>query len=91
MDGAIRLSVSGVVQGVGFRYFVKRSADALGLVGWVQNESDGTVSCEAEGDEGMLQEFVTLVRIGNSPSTVSGVKEQNLEWSGQYTSFEIRF
>ena len=40
----------GRVQGVGFRYTAKRLANALGLVGWVKNEYNGTVTLEVQGE-----------------------------------------
>ncbi len=48
---ARRFIVSGRVQGVGFRYFVVREAEALGLAGWVRNLPDGRVEVLASGDE----------------------------------------
>ena len=50
MDEALEAVVRGRVQGVGFRYFAHREAMALGLAGWVANESDGSVRCLAVGD-----------------------------------------
>jgi acylphosphatase len=44
--------VSGRVQGVGFRYFVVREAEALSLAGWVRNLPDGRVEVLASGDDG---------------------------------------
>ena len=49
--------VSGRVQGVGFRYWVKEEAEALGLKGWVRNLRDGSVEVEAEGEEDALFQF----------------------------------
>lgn len=49
-----RFVVSGRVQGVGFRYFVLREAQALGLVGWVRNLVSGEVEVVAAGDEASL-------------------------------------
>lgn len=46
--------VSGRVQGVGFRYFVLREAQALGLTGWVRNLATGEVEVMALGDEASL-------------------------------------
>ncbi len=47
-----RFVVSGRVQGVGFRYFVVREAEALGLAGWVRNLPDGRVEVLASGEDG---------------------------------------
>jgi hydrogenase maturation protein HypF len=55
-----RIRVTGTVQGVGFRPFVYRHATALGLRGWVQNDSAG-VLLEAEGDERALDELARLL------------------------------
>lgn len=49
-----RYLVSGRVQGVGFRYFVAREAEALGVAGWVRNLPDGQVEVLAEGTEPQL-------------------------------------
>ncbi len=60
----IRLHITGKVQGVGFRFFTQRSACTLGLTGFVRNEPDGSVTIEAEGPEGQLSQFITLVNKG---------------------------
>ena len=53
---ARRLRVRGVVQGVGFRPFVYRFANSLGLVGWVRNDGGG-VEIEIEGSEPLVDAF----------------------------------
>ena len=52
---ALHVRVTGVVQGVGFRWFVRERARRLGLSGWVRNLRDGTVEVAAEGDAGQLE------------------------------------
>ena len=54
-----RISVRGVVQGVGFRPFVYRLAREHNLKGWVRNTS-GNVEIEVEGEEETLEIFITL-------------------------------
>ncbi|MDY6324341.1 MAG: acylphosphatase [Catonella sp.] len=48
----------GDVQGVGFRYRATTFANELGLTGWVRNEDDGTVTLEAQGEEGVIDMLV---------------------------------
>jgi len=56
---------SGSVQGVGFRYRAKYSADACGVTGWVKNEWDGTVLMEAQGSNRALTEMLKLIDNGH--------------------------
>lgn len=65
--------VKGYVQGVGFRYFVLRHAEALCVKGIVKNLSDGRVYIEAEGEEHQLVEFISKLRIGPSGADVREV------------------
>jgi len=58
-----RLVIRGVVQGVGYRWFVMRSAHFAGVNGWVRNAPDGTVEivCEAR-DQKHLDDFIERIR-----------------------------
>ncbi len=58
---AVRIHITGVVQGVGFRPFVYRLATGLGLFGWVRNTSSG-VEIEAAGPEEALRDFAQRLR-----------------------------
>ncbi len=49
----------GMVQGVGFRWTVKRLADAVGVGGWVRNNSDGSVTLAALGSDAAVEELLT--------------------------------
>lgn len=85
----LRLSVRGVVQGVGFRPFVWRKATELGVSGWVRNESDGVV-IEAEGDPADLARLEDLVR-HHPPSHARIVDVASEPVASEGTaSFEIR-
>lgn len=68
--------VRGLVQGVGFRYFVERAALELGLRGWVKNLADGSVEVYAIGAEGQLSELAGRLRQGPPYSDVRAVEEQ---------------
>ena len=77
--------VRGVVQGVGFRYFVMRRANRLGLGGWVANEPNGTVRCVAEGPSDVLEELLDVIRRGPPGSRVDGV---DVSWSPPGAGFD---
>jgi acylphosphatase len=62
----LEVSVRGIVQGVGFRWFVVREAQALELSGWVANAADGSVHVVAEGPRRDLA--VLLERLGEGPA-----------------------
>ena len=65
--------VSGMVQGVGFRYFVEQTAVQLGINARADNMDDGTVHIVASGDEQRLLRLVELVRQGSRYSSVDHV------------------
>ncbi|MBX9927499.1 MAG: acylphosphatase [Gemmatimonadaceae bacterium] len=70
---ASRFVVHGVVQGVGFRYFVRREATALGLSGWVRNLPDGSVEVLADGSDGALVALASRLQQGPPASQVREV------------------
>ncbi len=74
---AIEVTVHGLVQGVGFRYFTQRNATRLGLVGWVRNLPDGNVQVYAEGRKFDLETLLKLLRQG---PTYSSVTQVDVSW-----------
>ena len=65
--------VTGLVQGVGFRYFTVTQARRLGVQGWVRNCRDGSVELEAQGSSDAVQALVEQLAIGPRWSEVSRV------------------
>lgn len=65
--------VTGLVQGVGFRYFTVTQARRLGVQGWVRNCRDGSVELEAQGSSDAVQALVEQLAIGPRWSEVSHV------------------
>ena len=61
---ARRLVVRGRVQGVGFRHAATRAASEAGVVGWVRNDTDGTLAAEATGTDAALLSFAAGLRMG---------------------------
>ena len=70
-----RLLVAGMVQGVGFRYYVNYTARLLQLTGWVRNLEDG----EVQGPAGEVDQFLAAVRQGNRYAQVDEVRVKRLE------------
>jgi len=67
--------VSGRVQGVGFRWFVREAALELDLAGWVRNCSDGNVEIAADGDDERVIRFRALLREGPAHAMVTSVDD----------------
>ena len=67
--------VSGRVQGVGFRWFVREAARQHRLAGWVRNRPDGSVELEASGENGAFREFIETIRQGPPGARVENVRE----------------
>ena len=59
-ENAVRLRYQfyGRVQGVGFRFTIAHLADSLGLTGWVENEEDGSVLAEIQGDYDQINQCI---------------------------------
>jgi len=86
---ARRFLISGRVQGVGYRYFAKRSARETDVTGWVRNLDDGRVEVHANGTAERLEDFEARLRQGPRFSDVRSVESSDaavLELSG----FHIR-
>lgn len=79
-----RLVISGRVQGVRFRAFLKERADALGLAGWCRNLPAGGVEAVAAGDEAKLKKFLGCAKEGPIGSAVAGV---DVEWADDAEGF----
>lgn len=86
----VRAVVRGIVQGVGFRFFVRRQAAALGLRGYVRNLPDGAVEVVAEGDRRALDQLLHALERGPSGAEVDEVQTEWRTGSGVFSSFQIR-
>lgn len=68
--------ISGFVQGIGFRHFIKSKADQLGLTGWVKNLPDGRVEAVFNGSKEKIEKMIGLCRKGPFLSNVENVEVQ---------------
>jgi len=86
---ARRFTISGRVQGVGYRYFVQRSSARHQVRGYVRNLDDGRVEVLAEGREKAIEEFRRDLAAGPTYSQVTDIEETVLDPSGGYSMFRI--
>ena len=86
---AYRFVVSGRVQGVGYRYFVLREAQALGVRGFARNQPDGSVEVVAEGGAEALADLEALLREGPAFAEVTGVVREAIAERGA-SGFHVR-
>lgn len=84
-----KVTVSGQVQGVGFRYSAQAEATRLGITGFVRNRRDGTVEAELEGDEASVDQMIDWLRAGPRGARVERVDVADLAPAGD-TEFRIR-
>ena len=85
-----RYLISGRVQGVGFRYFVLREAEALGVDGWVRNLSDGRVEAVIGAPADRHARVEEVLRRGPKWSKVEAVEVSELPNQSAAEGFEIR-
>jgi len=86
---AYRYLVTGRVQGVGYRYFVLREAERLGVAGFARNLPDGSVEVVAEGTEEVLGQLEARLRAGPSFASVAAVDRAPMPPRGD-AGFHIR-
>ena len=86
---ARHLIISGLVQGVGYRYSMVAEARRLGVTGWVRNRRDGTVEAHIEGEDRRCAELERWARQGPPTARVDGVLVREVAVEGR-DDFEQR-
>lgn len=84
-----RVLISGFVQGVGFRAFVKSKASELGLKGFVKNTEDGKVEAVLQGRINDIEKMILLCRKGPFLSEVKDIEVKWMDKDSEYASFDI--
>lgn len=82
--------MSGIVQGVGYRYFIHRFANEFGLNGYAKNLWNGDVEIIAEGRKEVLDELIVKAKEGPGNSRVDKVKVEWLDFQNKYSNFEAK-
>jgi acylphosphatase len=90
MTAAAHIIVRGLVQGVGFRYFVARHASRFNLEGYVKNVDNGDVEIIAEGDRGSIEMLIKEVKVGPRSAHVSDCRIEWIQPGNSNKGFDIR-
>lgn len=90
-DAAVRVhvTVSGMVQGVGYRYFTVTEARKLGLAGWVRNLMNGDVELEAQGARSDVAMLISRLKLGPVWSDVRRVAVDEAPLHGDDNGFRV--
>lgn len=85
----VRVVVEGVVQGVGYRYSLRSTAEDAGVTGWTRNRADGSVEAVLEGEEQSVDGVVAWMAAGPAGAHVTRSRVTDAAPEGS-TAFEIR-
>jgi acylphosphatase len=95
MQKRLECKITGLVQGVMFRDFVKRNAQKLGLTGTVENLPDGRVYVVAEGKEEQLKKLIPIIWkkpfVSRMVASIENIEEQWSEATGIFPDFQILY
>ena len=87
----LHVCFSGMVQGVGFRFTVKRIANRYEVTGFVKNLSNGDVEVVTEGDREVVEDFIDAVCNSSLRSYIRNAERGWEPATGEYREFEIKF
>lgn len=91
MKARAHVWVSGLVQGVFFRWETQALAEELGVKGWVRNLPDGRVEALFEGEEELVKRMVDFCRRGPPGARVERVEVRWEPYQGEFSGFRIRY
>ena len=87
---SVRLKISGLVQGVGFRYAMRSEASRRGLSGWVRNRRDGGVEALVQGEPAAVESLVEWARRGPPGARVDALLSEPADGEPAAAGFDLR-
>lgn len=90
MTVGAHIIVQGLVQGVGFRFYVLRHATQLNVTGFVRNLMNDDVEVEVEGERGLIESLIKELKVGPRAGYVTNLHIEWKEYKNLYRGFEIR-
>jgi acylphosphatase len=91
LESRVHVVVSGLVQGVGYRYFVYRKAKDYNLKGYVRNLYSDDVEVMLEGDKGVILDLIQELKTGPISAHITGIKVEWEEGQSEFEDFQIKF
>lgn len=91
MEVQYEARITGRVQGVGYRYFVKQIAGENSVSGWVKNLSDGSVLVMARGEEAVMETFLDHLKEGPSMAAVENVSVSKMPGLENFNGFRVKY
>ena len=88
MKKSVRLYISGIVQGVFFRIFIKENAEKLGVNGFVRNLEDGRVEVFLEGNSSEVNKMIELCQKGPKHTQIKNIELKNEKHQG-FRNFKV--
>ena len=91
MKARAHARISGMVQGVFFRYETQALAEEIGVRGWVRNTPDGGVEAIFEGEREKVEQMLDFCRKGPPGARVIDVEVKWEPYKGEFSGFNIRY
>ena len=88
---ARRFVISGIVQGIGYRFFALRAAARHQILGTVRNLPDGRVEVMAEGEREAMDEFKQDLATGPAMAEITDIEETDLAVTRLYRDFRVDY
>jgi acylphosphatase len=88
MKKSVRLYISGIVQGIFYRGFIKENAEKLGVKGFVRNLDDGRVEIFIEGNPDEVKKMIELAKKGPKHAEIKKVEEKPERFQ-DFKSFKV--
>jgi len=87
---SVHIFLSGRVQGVGFRAFIRKNAQSLDVNGWAKNLADGRVEAVFTGEKNKVNELINLVKEGPRFAKVNNIEIKDEKYY-EFNSFKIKY
>ncbi len=86
-----RIIITGIVQGVFFRDFIRKNAEALKIKGYVRNTKEGSVEVLADGKKENIKKLVEQCKTGLSEARIKNIKVKEIKTKEKFSNFAIRW